>query len=221
MRNVFFPFIFSLDEHLNRGTHFQWMPARSGGDPNFEVHVSNHGGSVSCWGAILGNGKLYVDFHPQGARVNGVMYRKVLVKFCQWLSAQEGCKAGQLKARGFVFQQDRATCHTTAPVLKYLSSKFGTLVSRRPKQHAELNLGGTVMLHWPSHSPDISSLDHYLWERLKNLVFAYPPPNTVKELKEKIKACAPLIDPEELKRGVRATRTWAKKIQEKGGKNIS
>jgi len=211
---------FSLDEHINRGNHFQYCDAWKGGDDNFFVGVSNHGGSVSVWGAVTGAGDIYIDFIPQGARVDGVLYKKIVTKYCRHLAAQVGVHAASLKNKGFIFQQDGATPHTVAPVLKYLSTKFSLVVSRRPKKHENLDLGTTVMVNWPSHSPDLSTCDHYLWNRLKELVYEHPTPNTVEELKAKIKASVPRIPKEEVIRGVFATKKWAAKCIEKNGAHI-
>ena len=48
---------YRLDGSLNRGTHYNRMPARSGGSGQFCVGKSGHSGQVMVWGAVLGDGR--------------------------------------------------------------------------------------------------------------------------------------------------------------------
>lgn len=208
---------FSLDEHLNRQTHRRYAEWGSGGPPNFSIGASSHSGSVNVWGCAIGSGLVYVDIIPQGKKIDGKVYHSVMVKFIKWLAGRLGCKVGSLYSRGFIFQQDGATVHTTRQNLLYLSKKFGTIVSRVPNCHQDLDMGTTAFIHWPSHSPDISPMDHWMWEAMKARVFAYPAPANIDELKTKIHAAAAALTPAEITRGVRAMRRWATEVIEKEG----
>ena len=82
-------------------------------------------------------------------------------------------------------------------------------------------MGTTQILTWPSHSPDVSSCDHYPWSRLKGLVYSHPPPQSLKELRAKILKCGALIPAEELARGVNKTKDWCQQVVDAGGDNIN
>ena len=75
----------------------------------------------------------------------------------------------------YYFQQDGATCHTTRLNMDILSQHFpGRLISR----HGDVE--------WPARSPDLSSLDFFLWGYLKSQVYKSNP-STLQELKAAIR----------------------------------
>ena len=45
---------YSIDEHLNRGTHYQYDQRGEGGDDSFSVGVSSNNSKLMVWGAVLG-----------------------------------------------------------------------------------------------------------------------------------------------------------------------
>ncbi|GBM80445.1 hypothetical protein AVEN_83032-1 [Araneus ventricosus] len=59
------------------------------------------------------------------------------------------------------FQHDGEPAHFSIDVRNYLNATFG---------ERWIGLGGPVA--WPSRFPDLSSLDYFLWEHLKSLVYA-------------------------------------------------
>ncbi|GBL94128.1 hypothetical protein AVEN_185079-1 [Araneus ventricosus] len=61
------------------------------------------------------------------------------------------------------FQHDGEPAHFSNDVRNYLNATFEALWIGR---------GGSVP--WPSLSPDLSSLDYFLWGHLKSLVYATP-----------------------------------------------
>ena len=74
-------------------------------------------------------------------------------------------------------------------------------------------------MHWPPRSPDLSSLDHYLWAKLKSLVYAAPFPQSEAELRAKIVHVARDLNgiPDELRRAQLKTRNWAQRCVELDG----
>ena len=83
------------------------------------------------------------------------------------------------------FQQDGATCHTSARTMGELRDFFGDrLISK------DL---------WPPRSPDLTCLDFLLWGFLKDK-FYLSKPQTIKELKNNIKREISFITPDILQR---------------------
>ncbi|GBM63120.1 hypothetical protein AVEN_215625-1 [Araneus ventricosus] len=76
------------------------------------------------------------------------------------------------------FQHDGAPPHFSLDVRSALDTKFtGRWISR----------GGRT--HWTAHSPDLSSLDFFLWSNLKSLVYESPI-NSGKDLVARISVAA-------------------------------
>nr|XP_042901341.1 uncharacterized protein LOC122269952 [Parasteatoda tepidariorum] len=61
------------------------------------------------------------------------------------------------------FQHDGAPAHFSIDVRNYLNATFGARWIGR---------GGPIP--WPPRSPDLSSLDYFLWGHLKHLVYETP-----------------------------------------------
>ena len=72
------------------------------------------------------------------------------------------------------FQQDGASSHTAADTIRYVTSLFGNRT-----------IGKNLAINWPPRSPDLSTLDFFLWGYVKELTFQEPP-KTIPELKLKI-----------------------------------
>ena len=71
---------------------------------------------------------------------------------------------------------------------------------------------------WPSHSCDLSPLDHWLFSYLKQKVYSYPRPETVDQLWDKVVRCCQELDPEMVKRAQRdGMRKWCQSCVDKGG----
>ncbi|GBL78582.1 hypothetical protein AVEN_65178-1 [Araneus ventricosus] len=81
--------------------------------------------------------------------------------------------------RNVWFQHDGARAHKTSSVKQYLVEEFGEQIHR---------YGG--FQEWPPRSPDLTPMDFFLWEYLKQQVYATPPP-TLRDLQRRITdACA-------------------------------
>ncbi|GBM12648.1 hypothetical protein AVEN_46138-1 [Araneus ventricosus] len=59
------------------------------------------------------------------------------------------------------FHHDRAPAHFSTDVRNYLNATFGARW-----------IGSGGLVPWPPRSPDLSSLDYFLWRHLKSLVYA-------------------------------------------------
>ena len=73
------------------------------------------------------------------------------------------------KIRSIIFQQDGAPAHFARDVRQYLDHQF-------PERW--IGRGGPI--RWARRSPDLTPLDFYLWDHLKNFVYRSP----IKDLNE-------------------------------------
>ena len=81
------------------------------------------------------------------------------------------------------FQQDDATCHTSGETIDLLRQKFpGGVISR----NGDYN--------WPPRSCNLTPLDFFLCGYVKDKVYA-DAPQSIQELKEKIRAVIDEIEP--------------------------
>lgn len=103
------------------------------------------------------------------------------------------------------FQQDGAPAHRTKQVQAWLKSKFGD-------RFVKSDL-------WPARSPDLNPCDYFLWGYLKDKVYASMP-QTVEELKEKIKIEIEKIRITVLSRVFENMKKRCQEILEKNGNHI-
>ena len=82
------------------------------------------------------------------------------------------------------YQQDGATCYTSGETIGLLREKFPGRVSFRNGDY-----------NWPPRSCDLTPLDFFLWGYAKDKVYA-DPPQSIQELKEKIRAVIDEIEPQ-------------------------
>ena len=68
------------------------------------------------------------------------------------------------------FQQDGRPAHNVQVVQTLLRQTFNNKV---------ISNGGPV--NWPARSPDITPLDFYLWGYVKNEVYEFEPPETIRK----------------------------------------
>ncbi len=62
---------------------------------------------------------------------------------------------------------------------------------------------------WAPRSPDLTVCDFYLFGRVKSLVYAHPRPQTLDELKEKIREVMRSLDPTEIRAAFQSMRLRA------------
>lgn len=86
------------------------------------------------------------------------------------------------------YQQDGAPPHFTTFVRHWLDENFPNWIRR-----------GSLVFEWPPRSPDLSSLDFFLWSYIKHLVYQVQPKD-LDELCARIKDAFASITPEILKK---------------------
>ncbi|KAL1497172.1 hypothetical protein ABEB36_008172 [Hypothenemus hampei] len=107
------------------------------------------------------------------------------------------------------FQQDGATAHTAAPVMRVLREHFpGRLISLRGD------------IQWPPRSPDLAPCDFFLWGYLKSIVYT-DRPRTLAELKNNIRQALANIPVAMLERVCQSFKNRANQCIANGGRHLS
>jgi len=134
-----------------------------------ETHFQ-HQFSVNVWAGIIGDNYIGPFFLP--GRLDGQSYYNFLRDQLPLLLEDV-----PLAIRNQMwYMHDGAPAHFSVMVRNYLQTVFPNRCIGR---------GGNVQ--WPPRSPDLNSLDFFLWGHLKTLVYTSPI-NTVEELRERIVA---------------------------------
>ena len=116
--------------------------------------------------AVSKVGKSSIFFVEPGAKVNGAYYReKLLASMIPEMYRLTGYQP-------YVFMQDGARSHTANETVRFLNQqRYLTLL--------QLNM-------WPPNSPDLNSVDHYVWSALERNVYRGRRFENTIELKEAI-----------------------------------
>ena len=93
------------------------------------------------------------------------------------------------------FQQDGAPCHTSASTMECLKDFFGDRIISKDL--------------WPPRSPDLTSLDFFLWGYLKDRVYKNTP-TTLNQLKRNIEYEISLIGRETL---IKVSKNMIKRVK--------
>lgn len=136
--------------------------------------------SVNVWCGIIGNSLIGPHFF-QGT-LTGAKYLEFLRNVLPGLMEDVPLNI----RRNLIFQQDGAPAHNSLIVRQHLD---GVYPGRHMSTHGPIK--------WPARSPDLSSLDFYLWGFLKQTVYRERS-HTVEELQQKIRVACNLIMPETL-----------------------
>ena len=131
--------------------------------------------------------RVYGPFFFEGTTVNSEAYLDMLQN-CLIKLLFDGEQAD------FIFQQNGAPPHWSLIVRQYLNT---TLDSRWIGRAG--NDDG-VLLHWPPKSPDLTPCDFFLLGYVKGLVYVFPLPTSVDNLKTRITEALITIDPDMLVR---------------------
>lgn len=99
-------------------------------------------------------------FPPEGANVNAAIYRELV----QQLATDMQATLGVDRFQNVWLQQDGATPHTARDTRHFLQQLFPDRL-----------VGAHLTLDWPSHSPDLSMCDFFLWGVVKNAIYARAP----------------------------------------------
>jgi len=159
---------FQLNGYVNSQNMRMW----SAENPHEFIEAPLHPLKVGLWVAISRRRIFYV-FFEQNVTANNYI-ENMLTPFVQQLHDDE-------ITQGY-FQQDKATAHTAHATIDFLRQFYDDRI-------IDQNL-------WPSHSPDISVPDFFLFSYLKNRVYQHDPQN-LEELRnaisEEIETITPAI----------------------------
>ena len=165
-----------------------------------EEECSVQGGrKVMFWAGLI-NGDVILHWFPEGTTVNQQVYLEMLQNVV-WPRVRVVASR-----RGYLMQQDGATCHTTVMVRNWLKSKFRDRVKSRFTTHP-----------WPAKSADHSPLDFWFWsvclaELRRN------PPTSLEELQATVEEYSNSLGEEEIKKACRHIMTRAKAcLRARGG----
>lgn len=174
---------FLLSGHVNR----QNMRFLGWSSPEEYEQRPLHSEKVTVWCALSRHGIIgpyfFEDDNGAAVTVNSTRYRETVIeRFHGDLFAF--CDLNGLDFDAQVFQQDGASCHTGFGNLAYLEYLFPDhLISRKSE------------FPYPSHSPDLSPLDAFLWGLLKQECFHDPVPHTTAMLKTNIAKTIASVSP--------------------------
>ena len=155
---------FQLDGYVNNQNFRMWCSE----NPHCYKEAPLHSQKIGVWCAVSRKkiiGPIFFD-----GRLNSEAYLNIIMEFIGQL---------ELDDSRCWFQQDGATCHTSATTTEELHKFFhDRLISK--------NI-------WPPRFPDLTSLDFFLWGYLKDKVYLSNP-QTIHDLKINIRrevACIP------------------------------
>ncbi len=103
--------------------------------------VTGNKGSLSAISAISSDGRLFFEVHDQGKRFNSSDIIAFLIKLLK-----------EHKRRHLVVVMDRATCHTSKMVKKFIASQKRLHVFWLPPRSPEFNPDEGVWAHLKNHS---------------------------------------------------------------------
>lgn len=124
--------------------------------------------SLNVWAGIIGDYLIGPFFLP--GRLNGRNYRRFLEDNLPILLEDVPI----LMRNRMWFMHDGAPAHFSVLAREYLNQNFN---------NRWIGRGGTES--WPARSPDLNSLDYFLWGHLKTLVYSQPI-QTEEELRNRI-----------------------------------
>ena len=103
--------------------------------------------SVMVWAGISKMGRTPLIFIPQGAKINSINYRELVLEPVLKNVSQEIFESGS-----FIFQQDGAPAHTSKATQSWLQANFPGFISKE---------------EWPPYSPDLNPMDYSVWSILQ------------------------------------------------------
>ena len=92
-------------------------------------------------------GRTPLIFIPQGANINSINYRELVLERVLNNVGQERFELGS-----FIFQQDGAPAHTSKATQSWIQTKIQGFISKEK---------------WPSYSPDLNPMDYSVWSILQ------------------------------------------------------
>jgi len=134
---------------------------------------------VNVWAGILGDeviGPIFIEGHLNGETYLDLLQTHIAPLIDEAVQTQEN-EVGELNldANLTYFQHDGAPSHYALAVREWLEYHF-----------PEKWIGRRGTIEWPARSPDLTSLDFFLWGHLKSVIYKTPPRDII-ELKERIR----------------------------------
>lgn len=174
---------FHLNGYVNRHNCRYWCEK----NPNeYRQAHTQRPQKQNVWAGILGNeiiGPFFIDGNLNGSKYI-IMLHNQIVPALRASAARQ-----QIHWEDLWFQQDGAPAHWSRLVRDYLDLVF-------PNRW----IGRNGPWLWPPRSPDLTSLDFFLWGYLKDKVFRSGFPIDLQEMRDRIEANCLLIDEDMLGR---------------------
>ena len=174
---------FVLKQGPNKSIHKVWAPV----NPYINIECKNQSQQkIMVWVGLFA-GEVIGPFWIE-SKMNNQLYHELIINKV-WPAIRTKVTKHQLW-----FQQDGATCHTTANNLDFLREKFrGRLISNK----AEVT--------WPPNSPDLNPLDFFLWGYVMQHVYRIKP-SSISDLKTIVEDFIASIDPDLIKKACASAR---------------
>ena len=97
---------------------------------------------------------------------------------------------------GYILQQDGATSHTSHATQNFLTSMNVTFINKN---------------EWPPQSPDLNPMDYFVWNTLKEMVYAEQrQPFTEITLRRRIEDCWARIPIHQIRKAI---SSWRKRLR--------
>ncbi|EFN70920.1 Transposable element Tc3 transposase, partial [Camponotus floridanus] len=158
---------FELNGNVNRHNMRYWNSE----NPNWAIdsRSTQHPQKVNVWAGIINNrivGPFFIDGNLTAEKYER-MLREDIIPAIQAIVGDDFERTW--------FQHDGAAPHYGHDVRAHLNNVFRTRW-----------IGRRGSIEWPARSPDLTPLDYFLWEYLKNRVYQNKP-TSVEELQQRIR----------------------------------
>lgn len=196
---------FTLNGTVNRHNCRYW--ARENPHWTQESH-SQHRGKVNVWAGLIKDrlvGPYFFEGNLTSARYLDFLRFDLIPAVAVLFPNNED---PDLPHQHIWFQQDGAPPHYGANVRQYLDTIWpGKWIGRRGP------------IEWPARSPDLTPLDFFLWGHIKSKVYKNRP-NTLEDLKERIRIEMQNIAPHMIQRAVQSVYARTGQCQMVHGKQF-
>ena len=104
--------------------------------------------SVMVWAGVSGIGRTPLVFVPQGAKINSISYRELILE-----PVVKDISQSMFSGKDFLFQQDGAPSHTSKLTQAWLRENIPDFIAKE---------------EWPPYSPDLNPMDYSIWSILES-----------------------------------------------------
>lgn len=176
---------FCLNGHVfNRKTNVCYSRTRNGKPRHFFTESVQSPQKLMVFLVAVGDGNLFGPyFYSQRERINAAKYQEKLREevFPDMIQTY-----GYAHFRTLWWQQDGAPPHTAKTSIRFLDEVFSNRMLALKSVHGQI---------WAPSSPDLSPLDFSIWAIIKQRVYAYPMPQSLQELSDKISQVTHSLNP--------------------------